>query len=130
MYWEMIKYSIENGMNFFSFGRSTKGSGTHEFKSRWGALEQQLYFNNSEYSFDIRKLKILSYLWSKLPYTVVKKLGSLHKKTHKNIKTVHFKKTLVISKKNRIHEPMDNVKLNNYNNQDYYMTNKFCLIYK
>ena len=36
MYWEMIKYSIANRINVFSFGRSTKGGGVHEFKSRWG----------------------------------------------------------------------------------------------
>ena len=75
MYWEMIKYAIENKIRFFSFGRSTRGSGTHEFKSRWGASELQLYFNHSNYSFDVRKLKPLSYLWSKLPLSVTNKVG-------------------------------------------------------
>lgn len=80
MYWEMIKYAVENKIRFFSFGRSTKGSGTHEFKSRWGASELQLYFNYSSYSFDVRKLKTLSYLWSKLPLNVTNKVGPFIRK--------------------------------------------------
>jgi hypothetical protein len=77
LYWEMIKYSIDNGIHFFSFGRSTKGSGAHEFKLRWGALEQPLFFNYSNYTFDIRRLKLLSTIWRKLPLKAVNKIGPL-----------------------------------------------------
>lgn len=80
MYWEMIKFAVESKIRFFSFGRSTRGSGTHEFKSRWGASELQLYFNYSSYSFDVRKLKLLSYLWSKLPLNLTNKVGPFIRK--------------------------------------------------
>jgi hypothetical protein len=75
LYWEMIKFSIENGLSYFSFGRSTKNSGAHEFKLRWGALEQQLFFNYSNYTFDIRNLKPLTILWRKLPLNIANKIG-------------------------------------------------------
>jgi len=77
LYWEMIKFSIENKIIFFSFGRSTKGSGAHEFKLRWGAMEQPLIFNYSNFNFDIRRLKFLSHLWRKLPIALTNKLGPL-----------------------------------------------------
>lgn len=75
LYWEMIKFSIENGVSYFSFGRSTKNSGAHEFKLRWGALEQPLFFNYSNYTFDIRNLKPLTILWRKLPLSIANKIG-------------------------------------------------------
>lgn len=75
LYWEMIKFSIENGLSYFSFGRSTKDSGAHEFKLRWGALEQPLFFNYSNYTFDIRKLRPLTRLWRKLPLNIANKIG-------------------------------------------------------
>lgn len=75
VYWEMIRFAVENGFSFFSFGRSTRGSGAHEFKLRWGASELPLFFNYSERTFDFRKLKPLSVLWRKLPMSITNKIG-------------------------------------------------------
>ena len=75
LYWEMIKNSIENGMEFFSFGRATRSSGSHKFKLQWGVKEIPIYFNYSNYTFDIRRLKFLGNLWQKLPLKTVNKVG-------------------------------------------------------
>jgi serine/alanine adding enzyme len=75
LYWEMIKFAIENEMKYFSFGRATKGSGSHKFKLQWGVIELPIFFNYAKYTFDIRRLKILNFIWSKLPLGLANKLG-------------------------------------------------------
>jgi lipid II:glycine glycyltransferase (peptidoglycan interpeptide bridge formation enzyme) len=77
LYWEMIKYSIENGLNYFSFGRASKGSGSHKFKLQWGCIETQLYFNYSEQNIDIRRFKPLAKLWKIVPTSVANKIGPI-----------------------------------------------------
>jgi lipid II:glycine glycyltransferase (peptidoglycan interpeptide bridge formation enzyme) len=75
LYWEMIKYSIDQKMKVFSFGRATKGSGSHKFKTQWGIEERQIYFNYSSYQLNIRNLSFLSKLWKILPLEVANKVG-------------------------------------------------------
>jgi len=36
MYWELMRYSAENGYRIFDFGRSKIGSGSFDFKRHWG----------------------------------------------------------------------------------------------
>jgi FemAB-related protein (PEP-CTERM system-associated) len=36
MYWMLMKYGVENGYQIFDFGRSKKGTGSFNFKKRWG----------------------------------------------------------------------------------------------
>lgn len=45
MYWEVLKFAIENGYKTFDFGRSTIDSGTYKFKKQWGAQPKQLYWH-------------------------------------------------------------------------------------
>jgi FemAB-related protein (PEP-CTERM system-associated) len=40
--WVAIEHYCGQGMRWFDFGRSTKGSGQHIFKQRWGALPIEL----------------------------------------------------------------------------------------
>lgn len=40
--WVAIEYYCGQGMRWYDFGRSTKGSGPHIFKERWGALPIEL----------------------------------------------------------------------------------------
>lgn len=76
LYWEMIRWSIENEMSIFSFGRSTKGSTTHRFKMQWDTCEKTLFFNYSEQrKMDIKKARIFSKMWQLLPYSVANILG-------------------------------------------------------
>lgn len=44
LYWEAIQAAIGRGMKTFDFGRSTRDAGTYQFKKRWGAKPQQLYW--------------------------------------------------------------------------------------
>jgi FemAB-related protein (PEP-CTERM system-associated) len=42
MYWMLIKYGIEHGYRVFDFGRSKKGTGSFDFKKRWGMVMTEL----------------------------------------------------------------------------------------
>ena len=85
LYWEAIKFAINNGFKKFDFGRSTLNEGTFNFKKQWGALPVQLYWqyllregqtiphlspSNPKYRTAIR-------VWQKLPVPVTKLLGPL-----------------------------------------------------
>ncbi len=37
LYWNLLRFSIGNGLKTFDFGRSTEGEGTYKFKRQWGA---------------------------------------------------------------------------------------------
>jgi len=41
-YWEVIRWACDNGFQAFDFGRSSRGSGTYQFKRQWGATEEEL----------------------------------------------------------------------------------------
>ena len=83
LYWEAIKFAIENGFEKFDFGRSTPGEGTYKFKEQWGARPLQLYWqyvmpphkpvpelnpHNPKYRAAIR-------VWQKLPLVLTKIIG-------------------------------------------------------
>jgi serine/alanine adding enzyme len=42
LYWSFLKELIGRGVRVFNFGRSSPGSGPHEFKRRWGGLDLPL----------------------------------------------------------------------------------------
>ncbi|GAC1648812.1 MAG: FemAB family PEP-CTERM system-associated protein [Gemmatimonadaceae bacterium] len=44
LYWAVMKHVIARGCRIFNFGRSTPGSGTHEFKRHWGARDETLWW--------------------------------------------------------------------------------------
>ena len=44
LYWAFIERAAQQGLRVFNFGRSTPGSGTHEFKRRWGSRDQELWW--------------------------------------------------------------------------------------
>lgn len=83
LYWEAIKFAIENGFKKFDFGRSTPGEGTYKFKEQWGATPVQLYWQywvkngqvlpeldpkNPKYHLAIK-------VWQRLPVALTKVLG-------------------------------------------------------
>jgi serine/alanine adding enzyme len=45
LYWEALKFAIENDYKTFDFGRSSLDSGTYRFKKQWGAKPMQLYWH-------------------------------------------------------------------------------------
>lgn len=85
MYWMLIRWGVENGYRIFDFGRSKKGTGSYDFKRRWGMVMSDLPYQyalvrtksmpdtsplNPKFSLGIR-------LWRKLPLPVTTSIGPL-----------------------------------------------------
>jgi FemAB-related protein (PEP-CTERM system-associated) len=85
MYWMLMKYGAENGYRIFDFGRSKRGSGSFNFKKRWGMEMSQL-----NYQYALVRMKSLPdtsplnpkfaraiQLWQRLPLCVTNQLGPI-----------------------------------------------------
>ena len=85
LYWQVLKFAIENGYKNFDFGRSSLETGTYRFKKQWGAIPKQLYWHywlgesaelpslnpaNPKYALVIN-------LWKRLPLALANWLGPL-----------------------------------------------------
>jgi len=83
MYWEVLSLAIRNGFKYFDFGRSSKDTGTYQFKKQWGAMPKQLYWHywlaegeaapalnpaNPKYAAAIN-------LWKRLPVSLTRWIG-------------------------------------------------------
>ncbi len=76
LYWEMIKYSIENEKKYFSFGRSSKASSLLKFKRQWKPVERSLFFSYSEkHKVSLKQMKILTKIWRLLPLKIANFIG-------------------------------------------------------
>lgn len=83
LYWEMIKYAINNGYKYFDFGRSTEGEGTYRFKKQWGAQPEPMYWY--EFSKKVMpdkveegkswKKELFIKVWQKMPIAVTRIVG-------------------------------------------------------
>lgn len=88
MYWEAIKWAIENGCRYFDFGRSTPGSGVEKFKLKWGARSHSLVYLRLNQKGQVnalegappRALKIAGACWPKLPPSIAERLGGTLRK--------------------------------------------------
>ena len=75
LYWTMLSYACENGFRIFDFGRSTRGEGTYNFKSQWGAKEvgiEWISIKNAQSpaaqtSPDKNKFRHLIQIWKRMP---------------------------------------------------------------
>ncbi len=83
LYWEVLKFAINNQYRYFDFGRSSKDSGTFRFKRQWGARPKQLYWhywlpNNAklpELNPNNPKYMLAISLWKKLPVSITRFIG-------------------------------------------------------
>lgn len=83
MYRQILGFAIEQGCQFFDFGRSTREAGTFKFKKQWGAQPCQHYWymiadENSplpELNPDNPKLKLLISIWKRLPVWLTRIIG-------------------------------------------------------
>ncbi len=83
LYWEVLKYSIEQGYAQFDFGRSTMNAGTYRFKKQWGAKPRQCYWHYwladgedvPKLNPDNPKYKLVIGIWQKLPVWLTKIIG-------------------------------------------------------
>lgn len=83
MYRQILSFAIEQGCQYFDFGRSTLDAGTFKFKKQWGAEPCQHYWycllpDNAakpELNPDNPKLKLFIMLWKWLPVWLSKIIG-------------------------------------------------------
>ncbi len=83
LYWSMLERAADLGAPAFDFGRSTRGSGTHEFKKEWGARDVPLYWHFllpeggavPDLRPDNPRYKLLVACWKRLPLWLVGALG-------------------------------------------------------
>jgi FemAB-related protein (PEP-CTERM system-associated) len=83
LYWEAIRFAIQEGFRTFDFGRSTPGEGTYKFKEQWGAQPHSLFWqyalrpgeslpelnpDNPNYALAIR-------VWQRLPLWFTRLIG-------------------------------------------------------
>jgi len=83
LYWSMLQEACRSGARRFDFGRSTRESGTLNFKKQWGAVEVPLYWhyllpegeNLPELRPDSPKYRFMVAAWKKLPLWLARALG-------------------------------------------------------
>jgi FemAB-related protein (PEP-CTERM system-associated) len=83
LYWETIKTACAAGCTRFEFGRSTRHSGTYEFKRQWGAEEEPLYWYRIPVAAErarstapaLAGSEWLVRMWQHLPLTVTRHIG-------------------------------------------------------
>ena len=76
LHWETIRWAIDKGIRIYSMGRSTIGSGTHNYKLQWPVEVQPLYFNrNFKSKISLKDQKWATKIWKVLPGFFVDALG-------------------------------------------------------
>lgn len=83
LYWEVLKFAIQQNYSQFDFGRSSKNAGTYRFKQQWGAKPKQLYWHywlgNSAAPPSLNpsnpKLALIIKVWKRLPVVLANLLG-------------------------------------------------------
>jgi len=83
LWWELMKFAAQSGMNTFDFGRSKKGTGAYAFKKKWNPkitdLDYQVFLVKRKtapnFSPANPKFEVATKAWSRLPLWLTKKLG-------------------------------------------------------
>ncbi len=83
LYWDAIQDACKQGCATFDFGRSSRGSGTYEFKRQWGAEPIPLSWRTlkegdgvgTTISSDSNAYRLGAQLWRRLPVGVSRMLG-------------------------------------------------------
>ena len=83
LYWHMLKFCVEQGLETFDFGRSTPNEGTFHFKRQWGAQPRELvweYWTASGHATPNvnpknPKFDLAIRAWQRLPLPVASALG-------------------------------------------------------
>ncbi len=86
LWWESMRYAVDNGYRYLDMGRNLRGSGSETFKERWGSITQPIY--RLRFSEDSRavydplegarsnlRYRVFTQAWRRLPYPVVRFLG-------------------------------------------------------
>jgi serine/alanine adding enzyme len=83
LYWSFLEYGCKRQYQYFDFGRTSLGEGTHKFKKQWGAKPMILYW----YKFNIKAkeiytqpsdstiMKVTSLIWKRMPLYLTNYFG-------------------------------------------------------
>jgi hypothetical protein len=73
----MIQDAINMGCHTYSFGRSTRDSGVHQFKKQWNTTDIPLHWLSfPEPTINLRKQSWIRTLWKHLPYPIGNRFGN------------------------------------------------------
>lgn len=81
LYWNILSFGAEHGYECLDFGRSSRNSGTFDFKRQWGAVPKDLHWgywlNQGTAVPSTRQggMQIASRIWQRLPLAVTNALG-------------------------------------------------------
>lgn len=83
LYWNLFCFAGQRGYRIFDFGRSTVGSGTHDFKLQWGSQTVPLHWvywlphgdHLPELNPENPKYRAAIWVWQRLPLGLTRKLG-------------------------------------------------------
>lgn len=83
LYWEMMRLACAAGFRKFHLGRSTANSGAEDFKSKWNAHTQQLYWyyhlprggELPQFNVDNPKYRLAIAAWRKMPLWATRIVG-------------------------------------------------------
>ena len=73
----MIAHAISLNAHTYSFGRSSRNTGVHEFKKQWGATDVPLqWFQIPAETISLRRQEWLKKLWKQLPWPLGNRFGN------------------------------------------------------
>lgn len=83
LYWDMMKDACERGCTRYHLGRSTADSGAEDFKKKWNATSEQLYWYFDrpdggpmpELNVANPKFRLAIAAWQKLPLAITRLIG-------------------------------------------------------
>jgi FemAB-related protein (PEP-CTERM system-associated) len=82
LYWAMLQWAAEQGLQSFDFGRSTPGEGTYHFKTQWGARPRPAVWEYAGLSGEVPdqgpgnpKFKAAIAVWKRLPLWIANRVG-------------------------------------------------------
>ena len=81
IYWTMIEYSVAQGLDYFSFGRSSYNSGPLRFKNHWKPDSVKIYSNYlREPGQSLKKLKFINFVFKRTPKNLILLFGRVFTK--------------------------------------------------
>lgn len=81
LYWSILEFAAVHGYEFLDFGRSSRDSGTLEFKLQWGAVESDLhwgYWRADQAAVSSSRsggMQLASRVWKRLPLALTNLIG-------------------------------------------------------
>jgi serine/alanine adding enzyme len=83
LYWEALKFAINQSYEIFDFGRSDKEANTYRFKKQWGAKPRELHWHYwitdgkalPEINPKNPKFQLIISLWKMLPVSLTRLIG-------------------------------------------------------